>query len=131
MLSYDMKRPGLKLLLLAGSVALVGYYVTSSSRNPYEGVEWLKDYPGAGNRYVTFTPVLASDHSTALGPSIGADYGELSFKDLNNDGIKEAIVESNAFFTFEEFYPSREVLEYKRHPGKRAEFVLLKSPPAR
>jgi hypothetical protein len=126
-----MKRPSLKSLLIVGPLALVGYYVASTSRNPYEGVEWLKDYPGAGSRYVTFTPVLASDHNTALGPTIGADFGELSFQDLDNDGIEEAIVESNAFLTFEEFYPSKEVLEYKKRPGKRAEFVLLKSLPTK
>ena len=121
-----MKRPGLKYLLLAVPLALVVRYVTSPSRNPHAGVEWIRDYPGAGDRYVTFTPVLESDRTIALGPSIGADFGELTFRDLNNDGVKEAIVESDASFTLEEFYPGREVLEYRKRPGKRAEFVLIK-----
>ena len=120
-----MKRPVLKCLLLAALLAGVGRYFTSASHNPYEGVEWVKDYPGAGDRYVTFSPVLASDHRVALGPSIGADYGELYFKDLNHDGIKEAIVESNASLTLEEFHPGREVLEYRKGPGKRVEFVRM------
>lgn len=120
-----MKRPVLKYLVLAALLVEVGHYFTSASRNPYEGVEWVKDYPGAGERYVTFSPVLASDHRVTLGPSIGADYGELYFKDLNRDGIKEAIVESNPLFTFEEFYPGREVLEYRKRLGKRVEFVRI------
>ncbi|QKG52619.1 hypothetical protein [Hymenobacter sp. BRD67] len=110
---------------MATLLVVVSLYFTSASRNPYEGVEWVKDYPGAGDRYVTFSPVLASDHRFALGPSIGADYGELYFRDLNRDGIKEAIVESNPSFTFEEFCPGREVLEYRKRPGKRVEFVRI------
>jgi hypothetical protein len=121
-----MKRSGLHALLVALPLALAGYYFTSSARNPYAGVDWVRDYPGAGDRYVTFTPVLARDHRVTLGPSIGADFGALFFKDLNHDGVKEAIVESNPMFTFEEFYPGREVLEYRKSPGKQAEFVLLK-----
>lgn len=120
-----MKRPVLKCLLLVTLLAGVGRHFTSVSHNPYEGVDWIKNYPGAGDRYVTFGPVLASDHHVALGPSIGAEYGELYFQDLNHDGIKEAIVESNPSLTVEEFYPDREVLAYRKGPGKRVEFVRI------
>lgn len=118
-----MKRPVLTCFLVVVLLAAVGHYFLSASSNPYAGVDWIRDYPGAGDRYVTFSPVLASDHGVALGPSIGADYGELYFKDLNHDGVKEAIVESNPWLTLEEFHPSREVLEYRKGAGERVEFV--------
>ena len=57
-------------------------------------IVFLKDYPGANGRYVTFTPVLKADHTVKLGPTIGADYGHLSFFDVDGDGVKEAIVET-------------------------------------
>jgi len=85
-----------------------------SRRNPYRGmgIEFLKYYPGASGRNVTYTPVLASDMKTAVGPTIGADHGVLSFCDLNGDDWKEVIVQSSKLRIFLKGSFGREVLEF-------------------
>jgi hypothetical protein len=122
-----MPRRCLSFLLFAAALGLTGCFVNSEARNPFEEVEWLEEHPGAGDRYTTFTPVLKTDHAVVLGPTIGADYGVLSFRDLNHDGVKEAIVETDTPATEEEFSVDREVLEYRKRPGQRAVFVLIES----
>lgn len=122
-----MKKALPKALFTIISLGLLGLYYTAKSRNPYAEVEWVEDWPGAGDRYRTFTPVLKVDKKTVLGPTIGADFGALTFEDTNNDGMKEAIVESDGSFTFEEFSHERHTLKYQRDSLGRAKFTLLKS----
>jgi len=121
-----MKKPFLKLLFIV--IALVaGLYLMNKHRNPYAEVEWVEEWPGAGDRYRTFTPVLKADHKTTVGPTIGADYGALSFEDIDKDGVKEAIVESDGSFTFEEFHHEKHVLKYQRDSLGRPKFTEIKS----
>jgi hypothetical protein len=97
-------------------------------QNPFKEVKWIEDYPGAGDRYVEFTPVLKSNNKIKLGPTVGADYAELRFKDLNDDGVKEAIIETEVLFPHGDFYShARHVLEYKKSPTGKPQFVLIKS----
>ena len=96
-------------------------------RNPYDGVEWLEDTPGAGDRYVALTPVLSADNSVTLGPTVGADYASLCFKDLDNDGVKEVIIETSTSFTFDEALPERHILKYQRSLNGIGKFVLIKN----
>jgi hypothetical protein len=121
-----MNRTLLKALLLVISLVLLALYFTSESRNPYAEVEWVEDWPGAGDRYRTFTPVLKADSKTAVGPTIGADFGALTFEDTDDDGVKEAIIESDGSFTLEEFSHERHTLKYQRDSLGRAKFTLLK-----
>jgi hypothetical protein len=116
-----------KPLFVIIPLCLLGFYFTSKSHNPYPEVEWVEDWPGAGDRYRTYTPVLKADSKTAVGPTIGADYGALSFEDTDNDGVKEAIIESDGSFTLEEFSHERHTLKYQRDSLGRAKFTLLKS----
>ena len=108
-------------------LGLLGLYYTSKLRNPYTEVEWREDWPGAGNRYRTFTPVLKADKKIEVGPTVGADFGALSFEDVDNDGMKEAIVESDGSFTFEEFSPEKHILKYQPDSLGRAKFTVIKS----
>ncbi|RTQ49981.1 hypothetical protein EJV47_10075 [Hymenobacter gummosus] len=112
---------------LLAAVLLGGCYFNAASRNPFAEVDWLEEHPGAGDRYVTFTPVLKADHAVVLGPAIGADYGELTFRDLNHDGMPEVIVETNTPIYEEELSVDRQVLQYRQQPGQRPAFVLIES----
>lgn len=49
----------------------------------------------------------------------------LTFSGLKHDGVKEALVESKASRTVEEYYSAREALGYQKCPGKPTVFVLL------
>lgn len=60
--------------------------------NPFNDVFWLVEYPAASDKYVQYTPVLSNDKRIILGPTVGADYAKLRFKDIDDDGIKEAII---------------------------------------
>jgi hypothetical protein len=122
-----MKRLLLSLLAIGAPLVLLGLYFRSTAGNPYPEVAWVEDWPGAGDRYRTFTPVLQADQNTVIGPTVGADYGALSFKDLDKDGVQEAIVESDGSFTFEAFSPERHILKYQHDSVGRAEFVLSES----
>lgn len=116
-----------KTLLIIIPFGLLGLYFTSKSRNPYAEVEWLEDRPGAGDRYRTFTPVLKANNKIEVGPTVGADYAALFFEDVDNDGVKEAIIETDGSFTIEEFHPERHTLKYQRDSLGRAKFTLVKS----
>ncbi len=106
---------------------LLGLYFAAKKRNPYPEVEWVEDWPGAGDRYRTFTPVLKADSKTVVGPTVGADYGALSFEDTDNDGVKEVIVESDESFSIEECSHERHTLKYRLDSLGKAKFTLLKS----
>ena len=84
----------LKLTFLSLTLfAVIAYFAYNlNTRNPFPEVQWIGDYPGATDRYVTYTPVLKADNNVKLGPIIGADYAKLRFKDINSDGTKEAII---------------------------------------
>lgn len=75
--------------------ALVAYYfyISNSKKNPFDEIEWVEDSPGSTERYVTFTSILKSS-KIPVGPTVGADYAVLRFEDLDSDGIKEAIIET-------------------------------------
>ncbi|MDB4537656.1 hypothetical protein N9230_03475 [Akkermansiaceae bacterium] len=45
---------------------------------------------------MTYTPVVRKNRSEVVGPAIGADYGRIRFEDIDGDGRKEAIVETQA-----------------------------------
>jgi hypothetical protein len=87
----------LKVVGILVLLALVGHYIWKqyTRANPFDQVEWIEDSPGATERYVTFTPILKSSKKP-IGPTVGADYAVLTFKDLDGDGIKEAIIETEA-----------------------------------
>ena len=122
-----MKRPFLKLLAFTIALVLPSLYFIAKYHNPYAEVEWLEDWPGAGDRYKTFTPVLKVDNNTSVGPTVGADYGTLSFEDTDNDGVKEAIIESDGSFTFEEFSHEKHTLKCQHDSSGSVKFTLVKS----
>ena len=115
---------GISILLFA-----LGYLTYSyNMQNPFKEVKWIEHNPGAGDRYVEFTPVLKSNNKIKLGPTVGADYAELRFKDLNDDGVKEVVIETEVLFPHGDFYShERHVLGYKLSPTGQPQFVLIKS----
>jgi len=126
------------LTLGAFFLAVLGFYVFYFVRtyhfydhnrgNPFSNVEWLLDYPGANSRYVEYTPVLKSNNSIILGPPVGADYGALRFEDTNNDGTKEAIIETEVIINLGQYYfPQRHTVEYQMDSSGLPKFVLIKS----
>lgn len=100
-----------------------------STPSHYPNVKWIKDYPGANNRYVTFTPVLKINPNKILGPTIGADYAKLNYEDIDNDGIMEVIIATDISVDFGEFYTSeKHVLKsYKEPQNGLTKFKLLSS----
>lgn len=109
-------------------ILLLIYVNYKKHKNPFENVYWEVDFPGSTSRYIQFTPVLDTNHKIKLGPDIGIDNGELYFEDINNDGIKEAIIETDtSFFNLEASVSDikeRFILEYKK--GNNPKFILLK-----
>ena len=98
-------------------------------RNPFEDVTWIKDYPGANNRYVTYTPVSKKDNSVQLGPTIGADFATLKFEDIDQDGVQEIIIETDIEIDLGEYRnPERHILKYSEN-GKSGlpKFELISS----
>lgn len=116
------------LKILAIIILLIIYINYKKYKNPFENVYWEINFSGSTNRYIQFTPVLDTDHKIKLGTDIGIDNGELYFEDINNDGIKEAIIETDtSFFNLETSISDikeRFILEYKK--GENPSFILLK-----
>jgi hypothetical protein len=115
-----------KLAILIAIVIFTSFYFFKN-RNPFPDVEWIEDSPGATERFVTFTPVLKSNNKIVVGPTEGADYAKLRFEDINNDGIKEAIIETNVPFLGQAYSSERHILEYRKTTNGQPEFVLIKS----
>ncbi|TPN87692.1 hypothetical protein [Aquimarina algicola] len=110
------------IIILLFGVAFTGCI----NNNPYKGVKWIRDYPGATNRHVTYTPVLKTDNSIILGPTIGADFGKLKFKDIDNDGIKEVIIETDYLYTPAEFHsPVQHILKSTIDDNGLTKFELI------
>lgn len=109
-------------------ILLIIYINYKKHKNPFENVYWKINFPGSTNRYIKFTPVLDTNHKIKLGPDIGIDNGELYFEDINDDGIKEAIIETDtSIFNLETSISDikeRFILEYKK--GENPSFILLK-----
>lgn len=117
-----------KISLLISLIMLVVWVFYSSSRNPYPAVRWIEECPGTTERYVTYTPVLVEDKSKVVGPTVGADYGKLTFKDIDHDGLKEAIIETHLLINWGELYqPERFVLKYKPDKNGLPGFFLVDS----
>lgn len=117
-----------KIKIIAGIIfsglVIVFAYNKYTSFNPFEDVNWIEEYPGATERYVQFTPVSKATN-LPIGPTVGADFAELRFKDLDNDGVKEAIIETEVWIDLGEFYfPQRHVLKFKTNHGI-AGFIYL------
>ncbi len=89
-----------------------GYCIYWDFKNPFDKIEFIKDYPGATDRYITYTPVF-KESGELIGEAIGADYGKLKFYDWDNDGIHEAIIETSAFFWNANYYSTITVLKYR------------------
>lgn len=126
-----MKRIVLLFLSLLGISILILLIKTASLINvisPYDDVYWIEEYPGATERYIQYTPVSDKDRSVEIGPPIGADYGRLRFEDMDNDGVKEAVIETKVYFDFGDFYsPSRHILKFVKDSAGRPGFVEWKS----
>lgn len=115
-------RKSILVLFLFLGIAFAG----CSGANPYKNVEWIIGYPGATDRHITYTPVLKSDHNIILGPTVGADFGKLKFKDLDGDGIKEVIIETDFLYEPAEFYyPVRHILKSKVDENGMTKFQLI------
>jgi hypothetical protein len=104
----------IKIIVAAVLLGFVVYYVYNhhATTNPFSQVEWVQAWPGATERYVTFTP-LSTSNRKPVGPTIGADYGVLIFEDLDGDGIKEAIIETSKSLHLEFYHAERHVLKFK------------------
>jgi hypothetical protein len=87
-----------KLAALIGIPALVIWSCTEN-RSPFDDIEFIEEHPGAGERFVLFTPVLRSNPATVAGEPAGADYGVIHFRDCDGDGVNEAVVETEGNYS--------------------------------
>lgn len=122
----------LKKVKIIGAVALFGlvaYYVYNDHAwdSPFDQVEWVENWPGATERYVTFTPILKSNKKP-IGPTVGADYAVLTFEDLDGDGTKEAIIETSKSIHLEFYHAERHVLKFKPDDVTGGKFEYIEGP---
>lgn len=113
-----MRNSGLFIAVVLVMVAIVyvGLLTLNQSRTPFEKILFKKEFPGAGDRHVVYTPVLLADPSKIIGESVGADFGEISYRDCDGDGVNEAVIETDKLFDMGEYSASvRHV--YKYVPG--------------
>tara|TARA_B110000046_G_scaffold12667_1_gene12504 strand:- start:8215 stop:8610 length:396 start_codon:yes stop_codon:yes gene_type:complete len=116
-----MKKKIVALIVLFGII-----FGGCSNPIPYKDVKWILGYPGATDRYKTYTPVLKSDHNIILGPTVGGDFGKLKFKDIDGDGIKEAIIETDYLYEpAEYYYPIQYILKSKIDENGVTKFELI------
>lgn len=112
-----MKQVRIAAGLIFSGLIIVYLYNGYSKNNPFNEVSWVEEYPGATERYVQFTPV-SKVTKLPIGPTVGADFASLRFIDLDNDGIKEAIIETECWLDLGEFYyPQRHVLKFETVDG--------------
>jgi hypothetical protein len=122
----------LNKLKVIGAIFLFGLlggyvYHKYASGNPFDQVEWVEDWPGATERYVTFTPILKSTKKT-IGPTVGADYGDLTFEDLDGDGIEEVIIETSKSNHLELYHAERHVLKFIPDDITGGKFEYIEGP---
>ena len=81
---------------LTALIAIPILILTSCTENraPFSDIEFVEEHPGAGDRYVLFTPVLGDNSAIIVGEPAGADYGVLHFRDCDGDGVNEAVIET-------------------------------------
>lgn len=99
------------------------------NKNPYDDVIWVEDCPGVSSRFVNFTPFLKSNPKIRIGnTSFGADYGRMIFEDIDNDGIKETIIETKQpFYIFDDAVsPTKIVLKYEKDADNQPKFIIVK-----
>lgn len=114
-------------LILIFITVIIIFYVSKKDDNPYKDVVWIEDYPGANGRVKEFIPVLKSNSKIKLSEGFGADYATISFKDIDNDGIKETIIESKMpFYLFEDMYqPTKIVIKYIKKGKDNPNFKII------
>lgn len=130
-MNFMINRHIVLFLIYGTTLVVLGLFIYQCweySYNPFKDVEFLVDYPGASDRHVTFTPVLRSDPSKKIGPTIGADYGELKFRDINGDGVDEVIIETEVPFLSEGsyYFAARTVLKYELSESGTPFFKIIK-----
>lgn len=86
----------------------------TDNQAPFHDIEFVEEHPGAGDRYVLFTPVLRGNSATIVGEPVGADYGVLHFRDCDGDGINEAVIETEGNYFGEYSASVRHVYKYWR-----------------
>ena len=126
-----MKNKRILMLVTFLFILMIGCLISFNNtyRNPYKDVEWIIDHPGATDRHITFTPVLKNNRDSILGPTVGADFGKLKFKDLDNDGVKEVIIETSflLYEAAEYYYPIRHILKSEVDKNRTLKFKLIKT----
>lgn len=64
----------------------------AEKRAPFDDVEFIEEHPGAGDRFVLFTPVLRSNQNVIVGEPVGADCGVIHFRDCDQDGLTKLLL---------------------------------------
>jgi hypothetical protein len=98
----------------------------AEKRAPFDDIEFVEEHPGAGDRFVLFTPVLRSNQNVIVGEPVGADYGVIHFRDCDQDGINEAVIETEGNYFGEYSASVRHVYKYLKD-GSGAPQVKLVS----
>lgn len=81
------------------ALLVVAIWSFRENRAPFDDIEFIEEHPGAGDRFVLFTPVLRSDPKVIVGEPVGADYGVIHFRDCDRDGINEAVIETEGNYS--------------------------------
>lgn len=91
---------------------------------------FLKDTPGATDRYITFTPYLCNDpQKTPIGEAIGDDWAELSLSDVDSDGTPEIIIQPSAEYKFSGACasPRKSIWKIQKNDTGKVSLTLIES----
>lgn len=91
---------------------------------------FLKDTPGATDRYITFTPYLCNDpQKNPIGEAIGEDWAELSLLDVDSDGTPEIIIQPSTESQFSGVCvsPRKSVWKIQKNDAGKVSLKLIES----
>jgi|APSaa5957512576_1039674.scaffolds.fasta_scaffold48730_2 hypothetical protein len=115
----------ISILLLILSLWIIFNFVNQPSLEEFD-ICFKVDLPGATGRYHSYDAVLCSDNDVKVSDQhFGGDWAELSFEDIDKDGVAEVIIETNKIFNFEICTSDSERKIYKLVSHEPIKFELI------
>lgn len=124
---FDTINNRIKLIVVLLVFTIFLYLLSKPNRAPFGEIEFIEEHPGAGDRYVVFTPVLRDNHSIVVGDAVGADYGLVDYRDCDGDGVNEAVIETATNYFGEYSASVRHVYKYQTDSVGRPRVKIIKS----
>lgn len=121
----------LSLISLTG---VIYFYHWLALQNPLQKYDicFKENYLGASGRLTEIVPVKCSNPTVAFdSPDVAVDYGQLSFADVDGDGISEYIVQPSSFDCFLDNCFTVCKIVVRVQPGNPPVFKIIERKPLR